>query len=90
MDAARLKRARRRMRAFWIGGAVIGALVFLCLAALIMAVIGVEKTSYLAALVFAALVLAGGTYAIILFVALAVHIAKRAWNRQPIMDREAL
>jgi nitrate reductase gamma subunit len=88
MDAARLKRARWRLRAYFFGSGILMAAVFLCMAAFVMSWLGVEKTSYAATLVLAAAVLAGGTYGIIFFAGVLIHIARRVLKRQPIMEIE--
>ena len=64
------------------------AAIYLCLAAAIMAMFGLQATSYAVTLVLAAAALAGGTFAIIYFAAVILHIARRLWNRQPIMEIE--
>jgi hypothetical protein len=88
MDAARLKRARRRMRAYLIGGGLIGGFVFLCLAGAVIALIGVDTTSYFATLVFAAAVLSGGTYAIFMFTWLIFRGVRRLFRGEPLLSRE--
>ncbi len=88
MDALRLKRARWRLRSYFLGSGVIMAFLLLIAASLAMRFFGVEQTGYTATLVFAAAVMAGGLYGIIFFAGLIVHIAKRVVNRQPIMDAE--
>ncbi len=88
IDATRLKRARWRLRAYFFGSGVIMAFIFLCLAAAIMSIFGLKATSYAVTLVLAAAVLAGGTYAIIYFGAVILHIIRRVLNRQPIMEIE--
>jgi hypothetical protein len=88
MEAARLMRARRRMRGYFFGSGVIMAFLFLLLAAVVIHWIGLEWTSYIATLVFAAGVMAGGAYGFILFGALAVHVVRRLITRQPVMDYE--
>ena len=88
MDAARIKRARKRLRAYFLGSGVIMAFLFLIAASLVIRVLGVEQTSFAATLVFGAAAMAGGVYAIIFFAAVVVHIAKRVISRQPIMDAE--
>ncbi|WP_033966868.1 hypothetical protein [Sphingomonas sp. TF3] len=88
MEAARLKRARWRLRAYFIGSGIIMAFLFLLLAEGVIRFFGVEATNYLATLVFAAMVMAGGTYAIIYFSAVVVHVARRRLNKQPIMETE--
>ena len=88
MEAARLRRARRRMRTYFLGSGVIMALLFLLIAAFVIRWLGVEQTSYLATLVFGAAVLAGGVYGIIFLSAVIVHIVRRIANRQPVMEIE--
>jgi hypothetical protein len=88
MEAARLKRARRRLRVYFFGSGIIMAFLFLILAAVLLRLIGFDQTSHVATLVFVAAVMAGGTYGIILFGALVVHIARRVMNRQPTMEIE--
>ncbi len=88
MDAARLKRARRRLRGYFLGSGVILAILYLILAAFLIKLFGVEVTQYAATLMLAAGVMLGGTYALVMFVWLAVHITRRWFNRQPIMEIE--
>ena len=88
MEAARLKRARWRLRAYFFGSGILMAAVYLCVAAFVMSWLGVEKTSYAATLVLAAAVLAGGTYGIILFAGVVIHITRRVLKRQAIMEIE--
>ena len=86
MDAARLKRARRRLRVYFFGSGVIMAFVFLMLALAVISLFGVDRTSYVGTLIFAAVVMAGGAYAIIFFGAVGVHVARKALARQPIWE----
>jgi hypothetical protein len=88
VDAARIKCARWRLRAYFLGSGVIMAFLFLLLAEGVIQFLGIETTGYLATLVFAAIVMAGGTYAIIYFCAVGVHIVRRLLNKQPIMEIE--
>jgi hypothetical protein len=88
MDAARLKRARWRLRAYFFGSGILMAAIYLCLAAAIMAMFGFRATSYAVTLVLAAAALAGGTFAIIHFAGVILHVARRLWNREPIMEIE--
>ena len=88
MNAAHLKRARWRLRAYFFGSGVLMAAVFLCLAAVVISMFGLKLTSYAATLVLTAAILAGGTYAFIYFGAVIVHILRRLMNRQPIMKIE--
>ena len=88
MDAARLKRARRRAAAYFFGSGVLMAAVFLFFAAAVVSLFGLSPTSYVVTIILGAGVLAGGTYALIYFSGLALHIAKRVWKRQPIMEIE--
>jgi hypothetical protein len=64
------------------------AAIFLCLAAAVISLFDLTQTSYVATLVLAAAVLAGGTYGIIYFGAVLLHIVRRLMNRQPIMEVE--
>ena len=88
MDAVRLKRARRRLLRYFLGSGVVMAIVFLFFAAAIVSLFGLSPTSYVVTIILAAGVLAGGTYAIIYFATLALHIGRRIWRRQPIMEIE--
>jgi hypothetical protein len=88
MDAARLKRARWRLRVYFLGSGILMAAVFLCLAAIVISMFGLELTTYIATLVLTAAILAGGTFAFIYFGGVIVHIVRRAVNRQPIMEIE--
>ena len=86
MDAARLKRARRRAIGYFVGSGVLMAAVFLCFAAAIVSLFGLSQTSYVVTIILTAVVLAGGAYAIIYFGALALHIGRRVSKGQPIME----
>ena len=88
MDAARLRRARRRLRGYFLGSGVVLAFLYLILAAFIMRLMGIEMTHYVATMMMAAGVMLGGTYAIVMFVWLAAHVVKRLINRQPIGEIE--
>ena len=88
MEAERLKRARRRMLGYFLGSGVIMAFIFLLLAAVVIRWLGVEWTSYIATLVFAAGVMAGGIYGFILLGAIVIHVLRRLITRQPIMEAE--
>jgi len=88
MDATRLKRARWRLRAYFFGSGILMAAIFLCLAAGIISMFGLQTTTYAVTLILTAAVLAGGTYAIIYFGAVILHVIRRVWNRQPIMEIE--
>jgi polyferredoxin len=76
------------MRGYFFGSSIIGAFVFLMLAAFVISLFGVDRTSYVVTLIFAAGVMAGGVYGIILFGALLLHIIKRAMRGRPIIDKE--
>ena len=88
MDAARLKRARWRLRTYFFGSGIIMAFVFLMLAAFVISLFGVASTSYVTTLIFAAGVMAGGAYAIIFLGAVLVHVVRKALARQPIWEAE--
>ena len=88
MDAARLRRARRRLRGYFLGSGVVMAFLYLLVAAFVIWLLGIEMTHYVATLMMAAGVMLGGTYAIVMFVWLAAHIARRLVNRQPIGEIE--
>ena len=88
MDAARLKRARRRMRGYFFGSGVILAILYLILAAFLVRIFGVELTQYASTLMLAAGVMLGGTYALVMLVWLIAHVAHRIATRQPVMEIE--
>ena len=88
MDAARLKRARRRMRGYFLGSGVILAILYLIVAAFLIRVLGLELTQYWSTVMLAAGVMLGGTYGIVMLVWLIAHIAHRLISRQPIMEIE--
>ena len=88
MDAARLKRARRRLLGYFLGSGVVLAMLYLILGAFVIKLLGVELTNYAATLLLAAGVMLGGTYAIVMLVWLIAHVARRLINRQPIMEIE--
>jgi len=86
VDAARLRRARRRLRGYFFGSGVILAFLYLIAAALLIRIFGVELTRYWSTMMMAAGVMLGGTYAIIMFLWIGGHVVRRLINRQPIMD----
>ncbi len=88
MEAARLKRARRRMRGYFFGGGVVLAVLYMIAAAFLIRIFGVELTRYWSTMLSAAGVMLGGTYAAIMLLWLGIHITRRLKNRQPIWDRE--
>lgn len=88
MEAARLRRARRRLRGYFLGSGIILAFLYILLAAFIVRLIGIELTRFWSTVLIAAAVLLGGSYGIILFSFTGIHIVRRVLNRQPIMDAE--
>jgi hypothetical protein len=88
MDAARLKRARRRLRGYFLGSGVVLAILYLIAAAFLIRIFGVELTQFWSTVMLAAGVMLGGTYAIVMLVWLIAHVAHRLINRQPIMEIE--
>lgn len=88
MKAARLRRARRRLRGYFLGSGIILAFLYILAAAFIVRMVGVELTRYWSTVLIAAAVLLGGSYGIVLFSAIGIHIVRRLRNRQPIMDAE--
>ena len=88
MEAARLKRARRRMLGYFLGSGVALAALYLILAAFVIRLIGLELTQYAATLMLAVGVMLGGIYGVVMLVWLILHVARRWSNRQPIMDLE--
>ncbi len=88
MEAARLKRARRRMRGYFLGSGVVLAMLYLIAAAFIVKLVGVEIAQYGWTLLLGAGVMLAGTYAIVMFAWLIANMALR-WKRgQPIMEIE--
>lgn len=88
VDAARLRRARRRMRGYFFGTGVVLAILYLIAAAFLVRVLGLELTQYWSTVMLAAGVLLGGTYAIVMVLWVGTHIIRRLINRQPIMEIE--
>jgi hypothetical protein len=88
MKAARLKRARRRLRGYFLGSGIILAFLYILAAAFIVRLVGLELTRFWSTVLIAAAVLLGGSYGIILFSFTGIHIVRRLLNRQPIMDAE--
>lgn len=88
IEAARLKRARRRLRGYFLGSGVILAFLYIVAAALLIRLVGVELTRFWSTVLIAAAVLLGGSYGIILFSFTGIHIVRRLLKRQPIMDAE--
>ena len=88
IEAARLKRARRRLRGYFLGSGVILAFLYIVAAAFLIRLVGVELTRFWSTALIAAAVLLGGSYGIILFSFTGIHIVRRLLKRQPIMDAE--
>ena len=88
MDAARLKRARRRMRGHFLGSGVILAILYLFFAAFLIRILGIELTQYWSTVMLAAGVMLGGTYGVVMLVWLIAHVSNRLINRQAIMEIE--
>lgn len=88
MEAARLKRARRRLRGYFFGSGIILAFLYILVAAFIVRLVGVELTRFWSTALIVAAVLLGGSYGIVLFSAIGIHIVRRLLKRQPIMDAE--
>lgn len=76
------------MRGYFLGSGVILALLYLIAAAFFIRVFGVELTRYWSTMMMAAGVMLGGTYAIIMFIWIGGHVARRLINRRPIMDAD--
>ena len=88
MDADRIRAARHRLWRAWVFGGMLWSIVFLGIASLIAWAVGVEQADELFTILMGAMVLALGTYGIFYFGAVALHIGKRLWKRQPIMEIE--
>lgn len=88
IDAARLKRARRRIRGYFLGSGVVLAVLYLLAAAFLVRLFGIEVTRYWSTLMMAAGVMLGGTYAIVMFIWIGAHIIRRLIKRQPVMEHE--
>ena len=88
MEAARLKRARRRLRGYYFGSGIILAFLYILVAAFIVRLVGVELTRFWSTALIVAAVLLGGSYGIVLFSSIGIHIVRRLLKRQPIMDAE--
>ncbi|MEI6485675.1 MAG: hypothetical protein WCO11_05350 [Sphingomonadales bacterium] len=80
MKAARLRRARRRLRGYFLGSGIILAFLYILAAAFIVRMVGVELTRYWSTVLIAAAVLLGGSYGIVLFSAIGIHIVRRLRN----------
>jgi hypothetical protein len=88
MKTARLKRARRRLRGYFFGSGIILAFLYILVAAFIVRLVGVELTRFWSTALIVAAVLLGGSYGIVLFSSIGIHIVRRLLKRQPIMDAE--
>jgi len=88
MEAARLKRARRRLRGYFFGSGIILAFLYILVAAFIVRLVGVELTRFWSTALIVAAVLLGGSYGIALFSSIGIHIVRRLLKRQPIIDAE--
>lgn len=71
-----------------MGSGIILAFVYVIAAAFIVRMVGVELTRYWSTVLIAAAVLLGGSYGIVLFSSIGIHIVRRLLKRQPIMDAE--
>ncbi|WP_298335681.1 hypothetical protein [uncultured Erythrobacter sp.] len=88
MEAERIKAARTRLWRAWVFGGMLWSVVFLMLAATIVMLFGVEKSSSGFAIAWGAAILAGGTYGIIMVGALLMHTIKRLVRGRPIVEEE--
>jgi hypothetical protein len=88
INAARLKRARRRMLGYFLGSGVVLAFLYILAAALVVRLIGIEVTRFWSTIAMAAGVMLGGTYGFIMFIALGIHICRRLIQSRPIVDRD--
>ncbi|MHA3793599.1 hypothetical protein [Sphingomonas sp. YL-JM2C] len=88
VEATRLRRARRLMRAYFLGGGVILAILYLIAAALLIHLFGMELANYWSTMILTAVVLLGGTYGVIMVVSLGIFLVRRLINGQPLMDKE--
>lgn len=88
VEAARLRRARRRMRGYFFGSGAVLALLYSIAGAFLIRLFGVELTDYWSTVMLAAGVLLGGTYAIVMALWVGAHIVGRLFRRQPIMEVE--
>ena len=88
MEAARLMRARRRMRGYVFGTGVVLAVLYLIAAAFLVRIFGIELTQYWSTIMLAAGVMLGGTYGVVMLIWLIAHVVRRAIKRQPIMEIE--
>lgn len=80
MEAARLRRARRRLRGYFLVSGTFLAFLYVLAAAFIVRMVGVEMTRYWSTVLIAAAVLLGGSYGIVLFSAIGVQIVRRLRN----------
>jgi hypothetical protein len=88
IEAARLKRARRRMRGYFLGSGVVLAILYLIAAAFVVKLFGVELSRYWWTLMLGACVMLAGTYALVMFIWLGANLTLR-WKRgQPLMEIE--
>jgi uncharacterized membrane protein (UPF0182 family) len=88
MDAARLKRARRRMRGYFLGSGVVLAFLYLIIAYFLTRIFGIELTQFWSTVAMAAGVMLAGTYGLVMLLWLVAHIVRRLANREPIMEIE--
>lgn len=88
MDASRLKRARRRIRIYFLGSGIVLALLYLIGAAFVIRIIGIEVTRYWSTVMMAAGVMLGGTYALVFFASLLIRAVRRLATGRPVMDPE--
>ncbi len=88
MDAVRIREARRRLYRAWIYGGLLWSVFFIGIAALIAWLIGVDAASELSTFLTLALLLAFSAWGLIYVGAILLHVAKRVWSRQPIVEQE--
>lgn len=86
IDRARLKRARRRLRGYFLGSGVLLAFLYLLAAAFLVHIFGVEVTRYWSTVMMAAGTMLGGTYGFVVMIWLGIHIVRRLIQGKPIMD----
>jgi hypothetical protein len=88
MDAARLKRARRRLLGYFLGSGVVVAFLYLILATFLVHMVGIEITQYWSTVMIAAGVMLGGTYVVVMAVWLGAGLLARWKRKQPLWDVE--
>ncbi|WP_294261817.1 hypothetical protein [uncultured Sphingomonas sp.] len=88
IEAARLRRARRRLRGYFLGSGVVLALLYLILGMFVIRLVGIELARYWSTAAMVAGVMLGGTYALIMMIWIAISFLQRLRKGEALIDND--